>query len=416
MELKTKYQYTYFIKPFLIKENKYDKYLFKLLENKNCKLKIFEKEKDLSIYSYFLPNVREYFFPTFNYDKEKVKKLENLDNDLKSAILSKMHCNIFEYNIKNEIQGKIDEENGIFFNINKIELMCLDTGVCFLMIKTIIENSDAFSDVLNFNYKFKDINSDFAKLKEYNNIKIQTDKFENMKNFSEFIKEIIGNNENIIIKDTDIYNQRFFVYTYNCVDQKDWHNDNDFKNIEQDFLKLTNVLPKNSSVNIKTNNKTIENISKLKHTKFGFTKQSGSMISSNIEINNYTKLAFKYENEYLYTLLFSIYQRVLLKRISSEYKNKKNINNTRKKFIKFNRELWIKEITNSETGTRLYNKWFDTFDLEKNYNEIKNKYDVIYKELGINENTKFNKIIAIVLAISLILNVFNLIALIKLKT
>lgn len=415
MELKTKYQYTYFIKPFLIKENKYDKYLFRLLENKNCKLKIFEKEKDLNIYSYFLPNVREYFFPTFNYDKEKIKKLEELDNDLKSAILSKMHCNIFEYTINQEIQGKIDEENGIFFNINKIEIICLDTGVCFLIIKTIIENSDEFSDVLNFNYKFKDINSDFAKLKEYNNIKIQTDKFENMKDFSDFIKEIIGTNQNVIIKDTDIYNQRFFVYTYSCIDQKDWHDANDFDKFEQDFLKLTNVLPKNSAVNIKTNSKTIENISKLKYTKFGFTKQSGSLIASNIEINNYTKLVFKYENEYLYTLLFSLYQRILLKRISFEYKNKKNINNTRKKFIKFNRELWVKEITNSETGTILYNKWFDIFDLETNYNEIKNKYDVIYKEMGINENTKFNKVIAIVLAISLILNIINLLALIRLK-
>ena len=42
MELKVKYQYTYFIKPFLIKENKYEKYLLNLLNNSNCKLKIFE--------------------------------------------------------------------------------------------------------------------------------------------------------------------------------------------------------------------------------------------------------------------------------------------------------------------------------------------------------------------------------------
>ena len=33
MELKVKYQYTYFIKPFLIKENKYKKYLLSLLKN-----------------------------------------------------------------------------------------------------------------------------------------------------------------------------------------------------------------------------------------------------------------------------------------------------------------------------------------------------------------------------------------------
>ena len=40
MELKTKYQYTYFIYPYVIDEKKYDKYLLKLLNNKNCKIHI----------------------------------------------------------------------------------------------------------------------------------------------------------------------------------------------------------------------------------------------------------------------------------------------------------------------------------------------------------------------------------------
>ena len=56
MELKVKYQYTYFIKPFLIKENKYENYLFSLLSNKKYKLKIFEKEKDFNLYKYFIQN------------------------------------------------------------------------------------------------------------------------------------------------------------------------------------------------------------------------------------------------------------------------------------------------------------------------------------------------------------------------
>ena len=39
MELKTKYQYTYFIYPFAIKESKYTKYLLKLLKDDNCELR-----------------------------------------------------------------------------------------------------------------------------------------------------------------------------------------------------------------------------------------------------------------------------------------------------------------------------------------------------------------------------------------
>ena len=49
MELKTNYQYTYFIHPFIVKENRYQKYLLKLLKDKKCNIKIFKKEKDLKL-------------------------------------------------------------------------------------------------------------------------------------------------------------------------------------------------------------------------------------------------------------------------------------------------------------------------------------------------------------------------------
>ena len=57
MELKTKYQYTHFLHPFMVKENRYTKYILKLLKNPNCKLKIFQKEKDIGIYTYFVKNL-----------------------------------------------------------------------------------------------------------------------------------------------------------------------------------------------------------------------------------------------------------------------------------------------------------------------------------------------------------------------
>ena len=56
MELMTKYQYTYFIYPYLIGKCGYQKYMQKLLKNKKCKLRIFEKEKDMHLYQYFLPD------------------------------------------------------------------------------------------------------------------------------------------------------------------------------------------------------------------------------------------------------------------------------------------------------------------------------------------------------------------------
>ncbi len=416
MELKIKYQYTYFIKPFLIKETKYEKYLLSLLNNNKCELKIFEKERDLNLYSYFIENIRNYFFPSFSFDKNKINNLKNMQNNVKAEVLSKLHCNTFGYKLDKKIQGKIDVEDGIFFNIDKIEIICIDTGICFLIIKTNIENTTKFSDLLNFNYKFKDINSKFNKLKEYNNIKIQTDTFGNMTELSDFIDNIIGFNTNVSDTNSiDLYNKRFFVYTYTCIDQDNWNNEGDFLNIENDFIKYTNVLSNNSTLNFnaKELKHTMQIMEQFKYAKFGFTKQSASLITSSIDINNYNKLLFDYENEYLYTLIIRLYQRIYLKSLQDKIKNGEDIEIIMKKFYKFTKEIWINEITNSLTGTMYFNKWKEIFELQNLYNEIKNKYEVMYKEFNVDKNTKVNKFILISLLVSLILNVVNFIALIK---
>ena len=412
MELKVKYQYTYFIKPFIIEKNKYNKYLLDLLNNKNCKLKIFEKEKDLDLYSYFLPNIREYFFPTFLFNRKKISELERNKNDVNAFILSKLHCNIFEYKLNKKVQGKVEQEDGIFFNIDKIEIMCLDTGICFLIIKTNIENSDKFSDILNFNYKFKDINTEYKQLKDYNNIKVQTDTFGNMDELSEFIDNIIGVSNNKL-KDIDLYNKRFFVYTYTCIDQDNWNNEEDFKNIENDFIKYTNVLSNNSTLefNSRELQDKIQTIKPFKYAKFGFAKQSASLMTSSADINNYTKILFDYENQYLYTLLICLYQRIYLKKLENDFQEKDSI----EKFSKFTKEIWTHEITNSLTGTMFFNKWKEVFELRNIYSQIKSKYDLIYKELKVDNNAKINKVISIALIISLVLNAINFVALIRFK-
>ena len=92
---------------------------------------------------------------TFAINGHTGKIYGELPIDTKAAILAKNPCTIFEYTIKKDIQGKTAERNGIFFKIPKIEIICFNTGICFLCIKTNIEESDKFSDLLNFNYKFR---------------------------------------------------------------------------------------------------------------------------------------------------------------------------------------------------------------------------------------------------------------------
>ena len=110
MELRTKYQYTYFIYPYVVKENKYIKYLVKLLKDKNCELKIFKKDKDLDIYTYFSHRARNFMFGTFNLSRTKISKLQELPIETRAAILAKNNCTMFEYTIRKDIQGKIQEK------------------------------------------------------------------------------------------------------------------------------------------------------------------------------------------------------------------------------------------------------------------------------------------------------------------
>ena len=80
-----------------------------------------------------------------------------------------------------------------------------------------IEDSNNFEDVLNFNYKFKDIKSEFISMKQFDNIKIQADKFSSIKKLTEFIEELAGGD---LKKSSNITEtNKFLTFSYTCVDQ-----------------------------------------------------------------------------------------------------------------------------------------------------------------------------------------------------
>lgn len=409
MELKTNYQYTYFIHPFVMKEEKFTKYIIKLLKDKNCKLKVFQKEKELRLYKYFLPKARDFLFSSFNFSNNKIKKLEELPLETRAAVLAKAPCNIFEYTLEKNIQGKIDGKSGIFFNIIKMEIICFNTGICFLCIKTNVEEQDNFANILNFNYKFRDINNDVSNFDGYDNIRLQTDSFSDVEIFRDFIKNITGSN--IEAMKMDIDTERFLTYSYACIDQEAWNSANGFEAIKHNFVKLVNVLPADSNVNVDLDK--VEAISKLKYAKIGLTKVGMSLFASSTEMNNYTILPEEFENQYLYTYILNLYKKIYLKKIISEFKEMGKVKEARKKFVNFTKHLWIQEITENEVGTVINHKLQKVLELQKLYNEVKNEYDVLYKDLNIEKNKKVVIFIAIILGLSLVFNILNYIALMK---
>ena len=404
MELKTKYQYTYFIYPFAIKESKYTRYLLKLLKDENCNLRVFRKDKDIDIYSYFSHRARNYMFSSFNLSKTRLAKLDELPLDTKAAILAKNPCTIFEYTIKKDIQGKTAERNGIFFKIPKVEIICFNTGICFLCIKTNIEESDKFVDLLNFNYKFRDINQEFANLNNYDNIRVQADCFEDVKSFKEFIEDLTGPTTESLKLEIDT--ERFLTYSYACIDQENWNNSNEFDRIRNSYIKYLNILPNDNNVNYEKEEMKV--ISKWKYAKLGITKQGVTLFSSSCDMNNYTVFPQEFQEQYLYTYILAMYTKIYLKKINLEFRQGTNIKKARKEFINFTQSLWINEVTFEDTGSLYYQYLKDVLELNTIYFDTKNKYDILYKEMNIEKSARNNMLIAILLLLAVILNVISI--------
>ena len=404
MQLKTKYQYTYFIYPFVIEQNHYQSYLYQLLRKKQCTLKWFDRKKDIEIDTYFLPEIKEKIFWSLDLSQEAIKDYEKLDLKMQSTLLSQKECNIFEYALEEDIPGKIGEKNGIFFDITKVEIICFSTGICFLVMKTALDPNSDFADVLNFNYKFRDIQSKTGHLKEYEMIKIQTNRLNNMQNFSEFLKEIAG--PNILANKMNIDTNRFFTYSYTCLDGASWNENTDLAMLEKEFMKYCNIKPAGEQLDDSILQK--ENYYQEKYVYYGFSANSTVLLTTENNVNNYTKLLFQYENEQLYHLLYRLYQKIYLKKLNYEFIESKRFEKIEEQFLNFAKRDWIYEVTTDPKGIILEKYYRKEQNLDNTFLKLKNEYDLLYKEYKISKTNKHNKWIIAIITIMLILNIINL--------
>jgi len=382
MDTKVNYQYSYFIYSYFLKNIEYKEYIIKLLNDKKYKLKIFEKEKDLEIYEYFKTDIKNNYFNTFNINKNNYKKEKILENK----------CVVFEYLLKNKnTQEKI--ENCLNFEISKIELICFNTGVCFLAIKTQLLNKNInLNEILNFNYKMKDINSEFIKLKSYENINIKNNLFNDITEINKKIEEIIM---------CKVKNKRFFTYSYTCVDSENWNNEVD--KLENDFFKYVNVYPSNYDMTFEEEN-IIMRINNWKYVKIGFTSESMNLLTNNLETSNFTKIPYEYENKYFYNLILNLYKKELLENIEKNNIKFKNTGNYRNMYD----EIINYEITEENIGTEINNKLEKILNINKKIQKIEKLYKKNFEFKIIEKYKKTGKIILFILIISLIFNIFSI--------
>lgn len=407
MELMTKYQYTYFIYPYVIDSRKYNKYMLKLLKNKKCTLRIFEREKDMHLYHYFLPEIRDNIFWSFGLTNEGIKNFKSLDATMQANLLAKHECNIFGYNLGQDLQGKVGEKNGIFFSISEIKIVCFKTGICFLLFKTNLQEDNNFSNILNFNYKFREINSKTYNLKEYENIKIQSDIFKDIKEISSLIKEITGGNSSS--QKINIDNEKFIVYSYSCLDQNCWNENGENESIKTEFIKYRNVFPESKQVAEELGRMEEKEIYLNKYAKYGLSSTSTVLLASDINTENYTTVAQKFESEYLYTYILELYKKYLLNKLNHRFNKTEDFKKVENEFLKFIKNLWIQDITNDDFGKTLIKKWENILDIEETFVKLKSKYDVLYKKHNVESSNKNNKVILAVIGVVIVINIISII-------
>lgn len=409
MEQMTKYQYTYFIYPYVIDSGKYNKYMQKLLKNKKCKLRIFEKGKDMHLYQYFLPEIRDYMFWSFNLDKNGLKNFESLDTNLKANVLSKYECNIFEYELPKDLQGKVGETGGIFFDISKIKIVCYKTGICFLIFKTNLLENKNFSDILNFNYKFREINSKTYGLKEYENIRLQSDMFKDVKEISTLIKEIIGDENKA--KKINLDDEKMIAYSYCCLDQNSWNEETQNTSIDNIFEKYRMFLPASKQIADSIEGKNEKDLYENKYIRYGFSNTGVVLLTSDISPANYTTVAQKFESEYLYTYILELYKKCLLKKLNKDFERINNFKKVESDFLNFTKKLWIQEITCDEIGKTLCKKWEEIFDVKEIFIKLKSEYDILYKKYNIEKSSNKNEKLVVVVVILIVISIINTILL-----
>ena len=408
MELKIREGYTYFIHTFIVKESKYIKYLNKLLRDERFKLKVFRENTDEDLYTHFLPKIRTFLFKSFDFSYDALKKLDKLPIDTKAALLAEFPSVTFEYHLEEEIQGKVDDEKSLFFKIKKMGLVLFNTGICFLYIKTDIENSNHFSDLLDFNNKFRDINSVCNKKNKFEDIKIQANSFDDVVELKDFINQISGTDVDALKFDLDI--EKFYTYSYACVDDTVWNDNVGFESVKEEFDKFINILPGNSNLDA-SQYKDLKTMSYGKFSKMGMSKMGINLFCSEVDKNNYTMVPKNFERKYFYTYILALYLKVYLKKIDYEFICSSNIVKVRKKFVYFTKNLKIQEITTDDVGSSIYREMKEVLEIEKIYADVKNKYDILYRESKLDKSEKSYSKLFLLLMITLVLNIINVLIL-----
>lgn len=403
-----KYQYTHFIYPFVVESKKYDDFLKMILKDqKNWSLKMYDPQADYDVCSFFLPYMKNFLFKTLYWSKNEQKAFKNYTLKQKYNKLKKIPCLNFEYNLGKIKTGNVtikDEEN-INFDISRIRLIIFEPGICFLDIKTEIDTYGKYIDfdtILDFNFGFRELTPRGDTKVSVN--KLKANNIDNIKSISSFIESVTNGYEtNNVDK---LYYNKMFTYSYVCLDESEWKDEMDFKNIENDFYRFQYVVESSSQSKFNTEcEKLIKNrYSRWQYSMFGFSNESGVVLVSEKEKYNITKMPHYFDNVYIYMMILGLYQRIRLLNFSQELliSSKSRVSRMQNRLTEFVHFSWFSQITNSEHGEDIWKKWQEALDLHELFEEVHKEYQEYCESLVSEGQNGINVVLMIVYIISTI--------------
>ena len=250
-----------------------------------------------------------------------------------------------------------------------------------MLMKTMLEGENSLANICNFNYKFRDIKSEAYDYRGYENIKIQTDRFNTIKEITDLITEITGENKEAAKMNIDT--NRFITYSYACIGQEDWNDNTNIELLQKEFYKFVNV--EKADYIVDSCNESLANkvgiVEKSKNEIYGCSNVGTVLLTSDINLENCTKRQSEFERQYLYQYIYNLYKKISLKKLNYDFDN---------------------------LGSLLQNEWTKTLKMDAIFKQVKNKYDLLYKNLNIEKTASTNKIIVAILAILLIMNIISI--------
>lgn len=416
MSLNVKYQYTHFIYPFVVEEKDYNSFLTSILSReKEWSLYIHNYETDKESYDFFLPYMKRFLFPTLFWTSQYEKQFKAMSLNKKVYNISKLSCITFDYQLSNIKTGTLStgrHYDTINFDISSIKLIVFKDGICFLDIKTEIEEPEEYIDfnsLLDFNYSFRKLTP--RGIADINKIsKMRARNIDKIENIAIFINSIISGFET---KDIEkIYYDKMFTYSYACVDE--WKNEDDFEKIKNDFLKFQYVMSSKSSAIFNKDCKRLNDnmYSRWQYSMFGFSKESGVVMVSDKEKYNITRMPYNFEKKYMYMLLLAFYQRIMLINFSQDLakKDKSMARNLTNKFTKFTHFSWFSQITNSEHGMDIWENWIKAFKLKDLFDEVHKEYLEYYDFVRASGQDRFNLVLMLTYVVNIMFNGISLFA------